>query len=294
MMVAHESKVPAARDPRLRCFMNIQALNGLPQRTNHPIKAIRDAGYDGVQFIQPMERALKDEAMSMGLGVCGSGRVNTPAEAAPLAKEARDEGLEYLTLHVGWGMESDDEAAALIGAVLEASAKHSIPLYPETHRATIFQDPWRTLGFLARFPSLEFNGDFSHWYTGTEMVYGGFEDKMEFIRPVLGRIAFLHGRIGNPCSMQVEVGDGSADGRPYVNHFRTLWTESFLGFLRRKPQADRFCFAPELLGPEIYYARTFAGQEESDRWEQALVLVRIASECFAEARRQREKDSHSA
>jgi sugar phosphate isomerase/epimerase len=294
MMVANESKIPVARDPRLRCFMNIQALNGLPQRTNHPIKAIRDAGYDGVQLIQPLERTLKDEALSMGLGVRGSGRVNTPDEAEPLAKEARDEGLECLTLHVGWGMESDDEAAALIGAVLEASAKHSIPLYPETHRATIFQDPWRTLGFLARFPSLEFNGDFSHWYTGTEMVYGGFENKMEFIRPVLGRIAFLHGRIGNPCSMQVEIGDGSADGRPYVGHFRALWTESFLGFLRRRPPTDRFCFTPELLGPEIYYARTFAGQEESDRWEQSLVLVRIANECFAEARRQWETDPHSA
>jgi len=274
--------------------MNIQALNGLPQRVNDPIKAIRDAGYDGVQLIQPMERTLKGEALSMGLGVCGSGRVNTPAEAAPLAKEARDAGLECLTLHVGWGMESDDEAAALIGAVLEASAKYSIPLYPETHRATIFQDPWRTLGFLARFPNLEFNGDFSHWYTGTEMVYGGFESKMEFIRPVLERIAFLHGRIGNPCSMQVEVGDGSADGRPYVSHFRALWTESFLGFLRRRPQTDRFCFTPELLGPEIYYARTFAGQEESDRWEQSLVLVRIAGECFAEAQRQWEMDSNSA
>jgi len=28
---------------------------------------------------------------------------------------------------------------------------------------------------------LEFNGDFSHWYTGQEMVYGGFENKLAFI-----------------------------------------------------------------------------------------------------------------
>ena len=62
--------------------------------------------------------------------------------------------------------------------------------------------------FLKRFPELEFNGDFSHWYTGTEMVYGGFENKMEFFRPVLGRIGFLHGRIGNPGCMQVDIGDG--------------------------------------------------------------------------------------
>jgi sugar phosphate isomerase/epimerase len=269
--------------PRLRCFMNIQALDGLPQSAD-PLPAILDAGYDGVQFIHPIAHALKDEAQRLGLGVCGSGRVNTPAEAAPLAEEAKLAGLECLTLHLGWGMEDDDEAAALIAAVLDASAKYSIPLYPETHRATIFQDPWRTLKFLARFPSLEFNGDFSHWYTGTEMVYGGFENKLAIIRPVLERIGFIHGRIGNPGCMQVNIGDGSTDERPYVAHFRALWTEAFAGFLSRRPAAGSICFTPELLAPSIYYARTFEGHEESDRWQQSLVLVRIARECFEQAR----------
>jgi sugar phosphate isomerase/epimerase len=262
--------------------MNIQALDGLPQLAD-PLHSIREAGYDGVQFIHPIAHALKDEAVRLGLGVCGSGRVNTPAEAAPLAEEARRAGLECLTLHVGWGMEDDDEAAALISAVLEASAKYAIPLYPETHRATIFQDPWRTLQFLKRFPSLEFNGDFSHWYTGTEMVYGGFENKLEFIRPVLRRIGFIHGRIGNPGCMQVNIGDGSTDEQAYVAHFRALWTEAFAGFLARRPESDSICFAPELLASSIYYARMFEGREESNRWEQSLVLVRIARECFEEA-----------
>jgi sugar phosphate isomerase/epimerase len=270
-------------EARLRCFMNIQALDSMPQKPANSLEAVRDAGYEGVQFIQPLDRARKDEALRLGLGICGSGRVNAPADAEPLAKEAHNEGLECLTLHAGWGTENNNEAAALIDAVLEASAKHSVPLYPETHRATIFQDPWRTVQFVKRFPSLEFNGDFSHWYTGTEMVYGGFETKLEFIRPVLDRIGFMHGRIGDSCSMQVDVGDGSEDRRPYVSHFRALWTESFGGFLRRRPAADRFCFAPELLGPEYCYARIFEGREESNRWEQSLVLVQIARECFAEA-----------
>jgi sugar phosphate isomerase/epimerase len=272
-----------APDSRLRCFMNLQAFDGMPQKPEGDLAAIRDAGYEGVQFSQPLDRARINAALALRLGVCGSGRVNTPSEAAPLAKEAGDKGLECLTLHVGWGTEDDDQAAALIASVLDASAKHSIPLYTETHRATIFQDPWRTVQFLKRFPELEFNADFSHWYTGTEMVYGGFEKKLDFIRPVLARIGFMHGRIGNPGCMQVGIGDGSADLRPYVAHFRALWTESFLGFLRRHPANGRFYFAPELLEPEIYYARVFDGREESNRWEQSLVLVRIAQECFAEA-----------
>jgi sugar phosphate isomerase/epimerase len=266
--------------------MNWHALDGLPQLSENPLRAIYDAGYDGVQFISPLAHELKDEALRLGLGVCGSGRVNEPQDAAPLAREAKLSGLECLTLHVGWGMESDEEAAALIDAVLEASAKYSVPLYPETHRATIFQDPWRAMQFIARFPNLEFNGDFSHWYTGTEMVYGGFEKKLEFIRPLLDRVSFLHGRIGNPGCMQVNIGEGSADQRPYVAHFRSLWTESLTGFLRRKTAPAAICFATELLGPAIYYAREFNGREESDRWQQSLVLVRIAEECFLEAKKQ--------
>jgi len=265
--------------------MNVQALQSMTHLGKSPLQAVRDAGYDGVQFVQPLNRALRNEALAIGLAVCGSGRVNTPREAKPLAKEAREGGLECLTLHVGWGTESDDEAAALISAVLEASVKYSVPLYPETHRSTIFQDPWRAIHLLARFPELEFNGDFSHWYTGAEMVYGGFENKLEFIRPVLDRIAFMHGRIGNPGCIQVDIGDGSAEERPNVHHFRALWTESFRGFLRRRSNADSFCFTPELLGPEIYYARVFDGREESDRWQQSMVLVRIARECFEEAAR---------
>lgn len=269
---------------RLRVYMNWLALEGTGiARSPNPLCGIRDAGYDGVQLLEPLSLDLVGEARKLGLGICGSGRVNQASDAERLAREAREAGLECLTLHVGWGIEEDDVAARLIAAVLEASATHGLPLYVETHRATIFQDMWRSVQFVRRFPDLRFNGDFSHWYTGSEMVYGGFAKKMEFIRPVLERVRFLHGRIGNPGSMQVDVGDGDPRGRPYVEHFRALWTACFAGFLADTGAEEFICFTPELLGPEIYYARTFDGREESDRWEQSLVLARIARECFDEA-----------
>ena len=271
--------------PALRTLFNWLALDDLPEFPSGPLPAVRDAGYDGVQFIQPLSRALVNEARALGLRVCGSGRVNTPGDAAVLASEARDAGLECVTLHVGWGIEEDDTAGDLIRAVLDASSRYGIDLYPETHRATIFQDMWRTVQFVRRFPGLRFNGDFSHWYTGQEMVYGGFEKKLEFIRPVLERVRFVHGRIGNPGCMQVDVGDGAPGTREYVDHFRALWTEAFACFLRSAGPGSSICFTPELLGAGIYYARTFGGREESDRWAQSLVLARIARECFDAAAR---------
>jgi hypothetical protein len=267
---------------RLRCYMNWLALDGMGPFSEDPIAAIKSAGYDGIQFIDPLDLEALAEARAHDLGVCGSGRVNIPSDADPLAKAASDAALECLTLHVGWGLEDDDEGARLIEAVLTASARHRIPLYVETHRATLFQDMQRTVKFIERFPELEFNGDFSHWYTGSEMVYGGFERKLEFIQTVLDRVRFLHGRIGNPGSMQVAVAPN--DPASYVAHFRTLWTRSFAAYLRvSTPRQSFITFAPELLAPNIFYGRTFNGVEESNRWQQSLLLAQIARECFAEA-----------
>lgn len=272
---------------KLRCYMNWLALEGIaPARfASGRIAPIRDAGYDGIQFIDPIDHGAVRGARELGLGVCGSGRVNVPGDAAALAQSAADAGLECLTLHVGWGMESDHEAARLIEAVLSATAAQRIPMYVETHRATIFQDMQRTVSFVQRFPELRFNGDFSHWYTGLEMVYGGFEKKLAYIQPVIERVRFVHGRIGNPGCMQVAVEPN--DPAPYVAHFRTIWAACFAAFLRDpKPQQPFITFAAELLAPEIYYARSFGGAEESDRWQQSLLLCEIARECFAEATRE--------
>jgi len=265
---------------RLRVYFNWLALDGLGPFPSDPLQAIRGAGYDGVQFIEPLDAGLVAKARRMGLGVCGSGRVNQPEDARRLAAEAREHGLECLTVHAGWGLEDDDEGGRLLGAVIDASAHEGVPMYVETHRATILQDMWRTLGFLRRFPDLKINADFSHWYTGLEMVYGGFDRKLDFIRPVFERVRFIHGRIGNPGCMQVDIGEGNPREHPYVEHFRELWTASFEGFLRSAPQGEAIRFAPELLAPGIYYARTFGRREESDRWQQAQVLTRIARECY--------------
>lgn len=269
---------------RLRCYFNWLALDGLGPFADGPVDAIKAAGYDGIQFIDPVDRAALEQARLLELGVCGSGRVNHPVEADAVAQAAADDGLECLTLHVGWGMESEDEGARLIEAILEAGVHHHIPLYVETHRATLFQDMYRSVQFAGEFPELRFNGDFSHWYTGLEMVYGGFEKKLAFIRPVIERVRFVHGRIGNPGCMQVAVSQD--DLAPYVAHFRTMWTECFAAYLRYPATQQPFItFAAELLAPEVYYARSFNGAEESDRWAQSLVLATIARECFEQAER---------
>ena len=75
-----------------------------------------------------------------------------------------------------------------------------------------------------------------------------------------------------------------------MEHFRGFWTRAFAGFVAGAtddpvpPPELAIGFAPELLPSEFGYARLVAGpdgelREEGDRWAQALVLTRIASEC---------------
>ena len=267
--------------PRLLSYMNWLTLDGLAAPSEGWLAAIHAAGYEGVQFIEPLPVHLVDGSRAIGLRVCGSGRVNEPADAARLAAEARRHDLECLTLHVGWGNEENETACRLIEAVLEASERWAMPLYVETHRATIFQDTWRTVSFIRQYPQLRFNCDFSNWYTGLEFVYGDFDAKVAFIQPVIERTAFMHGRIGNPCVMQVDVGTFEQSRRqPFVQHFRTVWTKVFQAFLDREGSSGLFRFSPELLSARIYYAREIDGREESDRWAQSLVLTQIARDCF--------------
>jgi hypothetical protein len=276
----------------LKTYLNLMALEDLPEWSAAPatrepgplLEAIRGAGYDGVQFVRSLTSAERAACDSLGLGRCGLGRVNSPEEAAPLAARLAGEGMECGTIHLGWGIESDSEASALIEALLEASSTHRIPLYVETHRATLFQDMWRSVQFVNRFPGLRFNGDFSHWYTGNEMVYGDFDVKLRFIAPVLERVRFLHGRIGNPGSIQVDIGEGDESAHPYIAHFKALWVAAMRG-ARLAAQQEAFLFVPELLSPRIHYGRmlhTGGGRpsEECDRWTQSLVLKRLAAECW--------------
>ena len=270
---------------RFTSYMNWLALDGLDEPAGGWMQAIRGAGYDGVQFVEPLDPRLVEQARRVGLRVCGSGRVNAVEDAGRLAAEGASHGLECLTLHVGWGMEGDDEAGRLIEAILDASIRHAMPLFVETHRATLFQDIWRSVGFVRRFPDLRFNADFSHWYTGLEFVYGGLDRKMDFIRPVVDRVAFMHGRIGDPGCMQVDIGTIEAAGDlPYVRDYRAMWSATFDAFLNRSTSMDSFRFAPELLAPSIYYGRMHEGREISDRWSQSLILTDLAREWFEAAR----------
>ena len=281
--------------PAFRRDLNICTTWSLPSWSTGPqgdeqtaLKAALDAGCEGVQGANP------SRCRALGLVPTTFAIQPTPGGLLEQARRWAESGFECCTILLGTGLEDEAAADMLIEEVLNASEAAQIPLYVETHRATVTQDMWRTVQLVKRFPDLRFNGDFSHWYTGQDMAANDFEATLEFLSPVLDRVRYMHGRIGTSGSIQVDVGDGSAEGQPHIAHFMSLWTRAFEGFVRTAAQDPvppprlEIGFAPELLPPEVGYARLVPDsdgvlREEGDRWEQSLVLTQIASECFEAA-----------
>ena len=283
--------------PKLRVYLNLDNLEDLPESSIWQNKSgqaaweqLKDDGFEGVQV-------SGQDGLPEGLDLnwCGLDRINQPAEAEAVFQRHKDRGDECISVHVGWGIEDDATIDRLVGAMLAASEKHSLPCFLETHRATITQDIWRTVELTKRFPEIRFNGDFSHYYCGQELVYGDFEEKLAFMEPIFSRIGFMHGRIASPGCMQMPIQDSQskplhAVGKvDYLAHFKELWKRSMAGFLAMAGTGDVLVFAPELLKRDINYARVFPDDsgkliEESDRYSQALLYKDIARECFDEAR----------
>ncbi len=282
--------------PKLKIYLNLDTLMDLRSDTIWPgfegnarYERLLADGFEGVQL-------PNDGPVTAGiLPQCGAGRINTPADAGQIAAKHSRRGDNCLTVHVGGGFEDEDQSFRLVEAILAASDKYLLPIFIETHRATITQDVWRTVQIAQKFPEVRFNGDFSHYYCGQELVYGDWNTKLAFMKPIFERVGFLHGRIASPGCMQVAIGQNVTGGAQpghavvdYLGHFEELWTLAMAGFLHNSKPGDVLIFAPELLGSTHYYARLFpdaSGEliEESDRYAQALLYKELARACFAAA-----------
>ena len=278
--------------PRVMRGMHTASICGLPEWSSWPggwgQTAVHILQGHGVEIIQG---GLGDITGVMRIG---SGRILQVNDAEELARTQQAEGMAATTVHLGTGFEDTETLYALAASIIEASTNLGHPIYIETHRATCTQDIWRTVELIKVFPGLKFNADLSHWYTGLELVYGDFAEKLDYMQPVFERTAMLHGRIGNSCCMQVDIGDGSENITQvlspvnFVDDYRQLWQRCCAGFLQHAQAGDVLPFLPELIVPAGYYARAFPDAEgnlceESDRYQQALLYMTIFDECFSAA-----------
>jgi len=282
---------------RLEIHINAGNLLALPKWSAVPqacgridFAAISEAGFAGVQVLE-FDQAVADA----GLRMSSMARILDPLDVGKVTRRHQDLGFVATTLHLGTGFETDSEMDAYADAVVAASERFGYSLLVETHRATLTQDPARTLGLVLRYPELKFNADLSHWYTGQEMRYGSFDTKLDALMPVFERTRFMHGRVGNSCTMQMPL--AHVRGTQAWFDYCKMWSLCVAGFLRTARRDETLIFAPELLPAlvehrgqvhQINYALLMekeGGLEEvSDRWLEALELVDLMRTIWAQER----------
>src|ERR1035437_7904419 len=139
--------------PKLRVYLNLDNLVDLRADTiwpglegNERMVRLRADGFDGVQVTSG------EPPSANAMPFCGLDRINSPPEALPIATRHADRGDQRLTVHAGWGIEDNADVFRLVESILNASEKTRLPIFIETHRATITQDMWRTVQITKQFP----------------------------------------------------------------------------------------------------------------------------------------------
>ena len=130
---------------------------------------------------------------------------------------------------------------------------------------------------MERMPEITFTGDLSHFVVIGEFY--GWEDERAIDRmdPILQRIAHLHGRISNGEQVQVDVGDGSGDTAQF---FVRLWARA-MSHWRKGPGRATSSPSPANSARPATPSPCPTAREFSDRWEQSLVMKRLAEQAWA-------------
>jgi hypothetical protein len=169
------------------------------------------------------------------------------------------------------------EVAMLVREGRKIANEAGLAFFVEIHRNNFTENLPQIKQLIEQVPDIRFTADLSHLVVCGEFY--GWEDEraVDRLMPVLERTSHLHGRISNGEQVQVDVGDGS---NATAQFFVRLWATAMKYWLKGAGPGDVLPFASEL-GPPRYAITTPDGKEISDRWEQSLVMKRLAEQAWS-------------
>ncbi|HLK59594.1 MAG TPA: sugar phosphate isomerase/epimerase [Chthonomonadaceae bacterium] len=273
--------------PRLRVQHSLWSLRNLPM--NAPVEwtleekfqRVKAAGFEAVEcwLSGTDEREHKEALDAAGLRLVLGHHPHTLDDVHQTVQRAVRLGADFVfaqPLDPYWPL---PEAVAFLREARKIAAENGVVYFIETHRNNIPETLNQALALVELMPEICFTADLSHFVVVGEF-YGWKEERaVERMAPVLERTYHAHGRISNGEQVQVDVGDGSG---PTAQFFVTLWATAMHFWLKEAQPGDVFPFASEL-GPPRYAITTPDGKEFSDRWEQSLVMKRLAEQAWAKA-----------
>ena len=270
--------------PRLRMQYSLWSMIGLP--VNTPIEwtlaekfaRVKAAGFEAVEcwLTESNEREHKDALEAAGLRLVLGHTPKTLEDVRNLATQARRLDADYAFCHPLTPYTPFREAIPFLKEAQRIVNDAGFAYFVETHRNNIPESLLQAQQLIEEMPSIRLVGDFSHLVLVGEFYGWEKERAIERMDTVLQRTIALHGRVSNGEQVQVDIGDGTGDTAQF---FVRIWARAMSHWCQGAGPGDVFPFASEL-GPPRYAITTLDGREISDRWEQSLVIKKLAEQAW--------------
>lgn len=275
--------------PRLRLHHALWGLSKLPMNApeesqwtlDEKFARVKAAGFEAVEcWLDDNSEAETKAALDRhGLRLVLGHRPFTTADIDRTIDRAVRLGADFVFAQPADAFTPLETVAELVRHGQQAAAKHGFPFFVETHRNNYTENIPQSVALIDAVPGIRFTGDLSHFVVVGEFYGWADERAVDRMLPVLSRVSHLHGRVSNGEAVQVDVGDGSGQTAQF---FVSLWKTAMRHWLEGAQPGDVFPFTPEL-GPPRYAITLPDGSEFSDRWEQSLVMARLAEQAWREA-----------
>jgi hypothetical protein len=273
---------------QLRCYQSLWATElrrpGAPERPiAERFDRVKEAVYDGLAIdlgatdLAAAQACIPEYARTGLAGLVIAFPVSVEA-LRPALQLAKDIGSPFVVV-VGKVMPlAVADMIPVVRGWLRIAAEEAVPIQFETHRNCITNDLFSTLLLLDAVPEMRLCADLSHYVVDREMMLPLSPEMQGYVGRVLDRSDSFQGRIATRSQIQVPV--GFPQHRVWLDTFLAWWKQGFSSWRARAPQQE-LVFLCEL-GPPNYAITDANGDELSDRWEEALLLRRLAREIWAE------------
>jgi len=270
--------------PRLRIQHSLWSLIKLP--FNAPVEwtlaekmeRVKASGFEAVEcWLTDKDEAEHRAALDKeGLRLILGHRPFQLADVRATVERAKRLRADFIFAQPADAFTPVEEVAALVQEGRHLANAEGLAFFVEIHRNNFTENLPQIKQLIERVPDIRFTADLSHLVVCGEFY--GWEDEraVDRLMPVLERTSHMHGRISNGEAVQVDVGDGS---NATAQFFVRLWATAMTHWLQGARPGDVLPFASEL-GPPRYAITTPDGKEISDRWEQSLVMKRLAEQAW--------------
>ena len=273
--------------PRLRVGHSLWSLIKLPFNAEQEwtlaekFERVKAAGFETVEcwLDDNNEKEIKAELDKAGLGLVMGHRPFSVEDSRKAVERAVRLGCDFLFAQPSNPYVPVEEVATIVREGRKIANDNGIVYFVECHRNNYTETIPNALLLLDHVPDIRFNGDFSHFVVVGEFYGWKEEGAIGRMLPILERTSHLHGRISSGEQVQVDVGDGSNDTAQF---FVEIWATCMKSWLKGAGPGDIFQFSSEL-GPPRYSITDLQGKEISDRWEQSLVMKKLAEQAWNKA-----------